>query len=63
MEQYFTPKEVAKTLKVGYQTILDLINLGELGAIKIGRRFRICDYHLREYALKNSFKSYWAGKK
>ena len=36
-----TPSEVSDILKVNYRKVLDLILLGKLEAIKIGRQYRI----------------------
>jgi len=39
--QLLTPSEVSDILKVNYRKVLDLILLGKLEAIKIGRQYRI----------------------
>ncbi len=44
-----TPDEVSKVLKVGYRTVLDLINTGVIQAIKIGRQYRIPESSLEKY--------------
>ena len=57
---FYTPKEISKVLKINYNRVLDLIHLGELSCIKIGRDYRISELHLLEFTNKNKFKSYWA---
>ena len=52
----FTPQEVSKILKVGYRTVLDLIHLGKMDSIKIGRKFRITQTSLNKYLSENTLK-------
>ena len=40
-EKYFTPEEVAETLKVHVRTIYNLIASGKLMALKVGVQYRI----------------------
>ena len=41
MDKLLTPKEIASLLQLRYAKILELIKLGQLKAIKIGKSFRI----------------------
>lgn len=40
-EQYYTIKEVAKTLKVAYLTVYRWIQSGKLKAYKAGKQYRV----------------------
>ena len=53
---YYTPKEVGDILKVNYRKILDLIIIGKLSAIRIGRQYRISENELEEYVKKKKEK-------
>ena len=53
---YYTPKEVGDILKINYRKILDLIIIGKLSAIRIGRQYRISENELKEYLEKQKFK-------
>ena len=44
-----TPVDASKVLKVGYRTVLYLINTGVIQAIKIGRQYRIPESSLERY--------------
>jgi len=48
-----TPSEVSDILKVNYRKVLDLILLGKLEAIKIGRQYRIPESSIL-FFLKNN---------
>lgn len=39
--EYYTPEELAKLLKVHYKTILNQIKRGQIKAQKIGSQYRI----------------------
>jgi len=54
--QLLTPSEVSDILKVNYRKVLDLILLGKLEAIKIGRQYRIEKSELLNYLEKNKIK-------
>ncbi|MBT6870091.1 MAG: helix-turn-helix domain-containing protein [Candidatus Marinimicrobia bacterium] len=54
--QLLTPSEVSDILKVNYRKVLDLIILGKLEAIKIGRQYRIEKSELLNYLEKNKIK-------
>ena len=43
MTELYTPKQVAKLLKVSYRRVLDMIALGEIKAYRIGGVFRISE--------------------
>ena len=40
-EEFYTPEELAKELKVHYKTILNQIKKGTIKAYKIGNQYRI----------------------
>ena len=40
-EEFYTPEELAKELKVHYKTILNQIKRGTIKAYKIGNQYRI----------------------
>lgn len=46
---FFTPKEIAETLKVHHLTVLRWIKEGKIRAIKIGRGWRIKDEDLQKF--------------
>lgn len=56
MEEFFTPAEVAKQLKVCTKTITRLIDRGELNAVKIGNRRRVSESELRRFLEGNPAK-------
>ena len=59
MEKYLTVKEVSNTLSIGYGKVLDLIALGDLKAIKLGKVYRISPYALDQLIKSNEVKSFW----
>ena len=59
MKDLLTPKDVAKILQLRYNKILEMIHLGELKAIRIGKSFRITEYDLHEFIESNRVKSIW----
>lgn len=59
MDNFYTPTEISKILKVHYQKILELIALGKLEAYKIDGSYRISSYSLNKYLLSVKVKSYW----
>ena len=48
-----TPTEVSDLLKVNYRKVLDLIILGKLEAIKIGRQYRIPESSILTFLRNN----------
>lgn len=48
MDEYLTPEEVAKTLKVNEKVMVDLLNSGDIPGIKIGHLWRISKTKLEE---------------
>ena len=48
-----SPKEVSDILKLNYRTILDLIVMGELPAIRIGKQYRISEDDLFRFINNN----------
>ena len=59
MDKLLTPKEIASLLQLGHTKILELIKLGQLKAIKIGKSFRITKYDLHDFIEKNRYHSTW----
>lgn len=59
MKDLLTPKEVSGILKLTYNKILDMIHLGELKAIRIGKNYRITEYDLHDFIESNRYKSHW----
>ena len=53
---YYTPKEVGKILKVNYRKILEIILMGDLPAIRVGRLYRIHYRDLTTYVNKVKIK-------
>ena len=51
--QLLTPSDVSDILKVNYRKVLDLILLGKLEAIKIGRQYRIPESSLLTFLRNN----------
>ncbi len=52
-EKLLTASEVSDILKINYRKVLDMILLGDISAIKIGRQYRIEKCDLLDY-LKNN---------
>tara|TARA_B100001093_G_scaffold497766_1_gene545065 strand:- start:554 stop:733 length:180 start_codon:yes stop_codon:yes gene_type:complete len=59
MDKLLTPKEIASLLQLRYAKILELIKLGQLKAIKIGKSFRITKHDLHDFIEKNRYHSTW----
>mgnify|MGYP001496860693 CR=1 FL=1 len=51
--ELLTPSEVSDILKINYRKVLDMILLGDISAVKIGRQYRIDKYDLLEYLNNN----------
>ena len=51
-----TPSEVSDILKINYRKVLDMILLGDISAIKIGRQYRIVKSDLLEYLNNNKIQ-------
>lgn len=49
MDEYLTPDEVGKILKVNEKVIVDLLNSGDIPGIRIGHLWRIPKEKLEEY--------------
>ena len=49
MGNFFTVTEVARQLRVSNMTVYRLINSGQLGAIRIGRSYRLREDDVRRY--------------
>jgi len=54
IDELYTPREVAKMLRVTRTTIYEHIKNGQLKAIRIGNRYRISKAHLEEYIQQNA---------
>jgi len=57
VEILLKPKDVASILQLRYNKILELIKLGELKAVQIGKSYRITEYDLHDFIENNRFKS------
>lgn len=57
MKVLLKPKDVASILQLRYNKILELIKLGELKAVQIGKSYRINEYDLHDFIENNPFKS------
>lgn len=57
MKRLLTPKDVASLLQLRYNKILELIKLGELKGIKIGKSYRITEYDFHEFIENNRIKT------
>lgn len=49
MDKYLTTRDVAEILKISYDKALELMHSYELGAVKIGRQYRVTEAKLNEY--------------
>lgn len=47
--RFYTPKEIAELFRISTQTVYNLINKGELKAVKFGNTYRISGAVLKEY--------------
>ena len=54
IDEFYTPQEVAKMLRVTRTTIYEHIKSGQLKAIRVGNRYRITKAHLEEYIQQNA---------
>ena len=59
MKYYLHKKDVASILQLRYNKILELIKLGELKAVQIGKSYRVTEYDLHEFIESNRVKSVW----
>lgn len=48
MDEYLTPTQMAKKLKISRQAVIDRINRGAIKAIKVGRQYIIPHQELKE---------------
>lgn len=53
MEKYYSAKEVAQILSVTKQTVINLINRGELAAVRVASVYRIKESDLKDYLERN----------
>lgn len=49
MGHFFTVTEVARQLRVSNMTVYRLINAGQLGAVRVGRSYRLREDDVRKY--------------
>ncbi len=49
MQELLKVRDVADRLKLGYRTVLDLINHGKLEAYQIGTKYRISESAYQRY--------------
>lgn len=54
--EFLTVEQVAKLLKVHWQTILNYIKSGKLMALKLGKGYRISRENLEKFIRENSNK-------
>ena len=54
--ELLTPSEVSDILKINYRKVLDMILLGDISAVKIGRQYRIDKSDLLEYLNNNKIQ-------
>lgn len=54
--EFLTVEQVAKTLQVHWQTILNYIKNGKLEALKLGKGYRISQKAISEFVKKNQTK-------
>ena len=54
-----TPNEVSDILSVNYRKVLEMILLGELPAIQIGRQYRVDKSELINFLKNNKVKGYF----
>ena len=59
MNEMFSPKEVAKILKVNYHKVLDMIHLGKIEAYQIDGQFRISEREIYRYLDSVKVNSFW----
>lgn len=55
--RYYTVEQVAALLQVHWQSVLNYIKRGDLGAVKIGRGYRISPSALDTFLSKRSTRS------
>lgn len=53
-QQYLTVEEVSKFLRVSTPTVRQLIESGELKAVRVGRQYRIAREDLDDYIRRHS---------
>lgn len=53
MEKHYSAREVADILGVTKQTVINLINRGELDAIKVASVYRVGETALKQYIERN----------
>lgn len=60
--EFYTPEEISRLLKVSRRLVYQLLNSGELPGIKVGRHWRISHEALDEYVLWKSVNGKGAGR-
>ena len=51
-----TPKDISKILNIGYRNVLDMIQKGQIQAIKIGNLYRVSEINLQKFINDNILK-------
>lgn len=56
-DKFYTPQDIAKTLKVAYMTVYRWIRAGKLKAYKIGKQYRITEKDFNSFIKNNLYKT------
>jgi excisionase family DNA binding protein len=54
MREIYTISQVAQNLQISDDSIRRLIRLGDLDAVRVGKRLRIADWQIEEFLRKQS---------
>jgi excisionase family DNA binding protein len=49
MDRYYSPTEIAATLKMNVNSIYEYIRMGKLPAVRLGNRYKISENDLKEF--------------
>ena len=52
-EKFYTPEEIAGKFKVNVATVWEWIRKGKLGAVKVGRLYRVSEDQLNDFIKVN----------
>jgi|TARA_B100001971_G_C18189208_1_gene537554 excisionase family DNA binding protein len=58
--KFYTPKEIAEILRISYRKVLDLILMGELPALQVGREYRINENEFNQYLIEYKVKGFYS---
>ena len=50
---FLTPREVSRSLRVSYMTVLRLIDRGDLVVVRVGDQFRVTPAELAHYLVRS----------